>query len=254
MKLCFHASQKKPAQDALADLLKHHENHKAEDADYIVVLGGDGTMLHALHKYVDLDKNFYGMNLGTLGFLHNDYKSADLEARIEAANGFQIHPLRMIAKDINGEEFSLLAFNEVSLLRQTHKAAKIKIEINAEERISELVCDGIMVSTPMGSTAYNSSAGGPIIPLDANVLPITPISAFRPRRWPGALISNSCEIVLDILKAKDRGVSVTADSTEIRDIQSVEIRESRSIQKTLLFDPDNPLEERIFQEQFAPGC
>ncbi len=254
MKLSFHASKKPRAQKALEELKSTYGAHKPEESDVLVVLGGDGTMLRALHEHVDLDIPIFGMNLGTLGFLLNVYNLKDLPERIEKANEFTIHPLRMIATDKAGAKHSELAFNEVSVLRETHNSAKIKIFINDKERISELVCDGILVSTPVGSTAYNSSAGGPIIPLGANVLPVTPISAFRPRRWPGALISNECEVRFEILKSVERPVSTTADSKEVRDIKTVTIRQSRSISKSILYDPDNPLEERIFQEQFAPEC
>lgn len=252
MKIHFFSSQKPRAQKALEEVKSKYGSHDPDKADAVVVLGGDGTMLRALHALVDLDKPIFGMNLGTLGFLLNSYNVEDLPARIEKANKFSIHPLRMDATDKNGKKHSEVAFNEVSLLREIHNSAKIKIFVNGKERISELVCDGILVSTPVGSTAYNSSAGGPIVPLEANVLPMTPISAFRPRRWPGAVIRDDCEIKFEVLKAVERPVSATADSKEIRDVREVIIRQSRSISKTILFDPDNPLEERIFQEQFAP--
>lgn len=252
MNITFFSSGKPRAQKALEELKSKYGCADLDKAEAIVVLGGDGTMLRALHKHEDIDLPIFGMNLGTLGFLLNHYDPEDLPARIEKANRFTIHPLRMEATDKNGKTHSEVAFNEVSLLRETHNSAKIKILVNGKERISELVCDGILVSTPVGSTAYNSSAGGPIVPLDANVLPVTPISAFRPRRWAGALINNSCEIKLEILKSVERPVSATADSKEIRDVREVVVRESRTISKTILFDPDNPLEERIFNEQFAP--
>ena len=252
MKLAFFASKKPRAQKALEELKSTYGEHKPEDADTLVVLGGDGTMLQAMHTHVDLDAPIFGLNLGTLGFMLNHYTPDNLLERIENANKFDIHPLRMEATDKDGKKHSEVAFNEVSVLRETHNSAKIKIFVNDKERISELVCDGILVSTPVGSTAYNSSAGGPIIPLDANVLPVTPISAFRPRRWPGAVVRNDCEIRFEILKPIERPVSATADSKEVRDVREVTIRESRSIAKTILYDPDNPLEERIFQEQFAP--
>lgn len=255
MKLTFHANHKPRSQKALEELKSLYGAHAPEEADCIVTLGGDGTMLSTLHKYKDLDIPIFGLNLGTLGFLMNLYDDPKkLITRIENANTFEIHPLRMIAIDKDGKEHRQHAFNEVSLLRETHNAAKIKIFVNDKERIEELVCDGIMVATPVGSTAYNLSAGGPIIPLNANVLPVTPISAFRPRRWPGAVVSNSCEIRFEILKAVERPVSVAADSHEFRDIKSVTIRESRTMTKTILYDPDSPLEERIFQEQFAGHC
>lgn len=251
MKLCYFASGKPRAQKALEELKSLYGRYESDEADAIIVLGGDGTMLRALHEYLDVDIPFFGMNLGTLGFLLNTYHKDDLPNRIEQANRFDIRPLRMRALDKHGKEHSEVAFNEVSLLRETHNSAKIKITVNGKERMSELVCDGILVSTPVGSTAYNSSAGGPIVPLQANVLPMTPISAFRPRRWPGALVTNNCEVTFDILKPVERPVSATADSNEVRDARRVMIRESKSISKTILYDPDNPLEERIYQEQFA---
>ncbi|MCB1531744.1 MAG: NAD kinase [Alphaproteobacteria bacterium] len=253
MKFSFYASQKPRAQKALEELKGLYGQHDPADADALIVLGGDGTMLRALHAHEDNDLPIFGMNLGTLGFLLNPYDTKDLEKRIEKANRFTIHPLRMEATDKQGKTYSEIAFNEVSLLRETHNSAKIRVLVNGKERISELVCDGIMVSSPVGSTAYNSSAGGPIVPLDANVLPVTPISAFRPRRWPGALVSNKCEIKFEILKAVERPVSATADAVEVRDVREVTVRESRTVSKTILYDPDNPLEERIFEEQFAPG-
>lgn len=252
MKIHFYASRKPRAQKALEEMKSKYGQDKPEEADAIVVLGGDGTMLSALHTYADYAAPLFGMNLGTLGFLLNDHKLASLKKRIEDAKRFEIRPLRMEAKDRNGNVHTEIAFNEVSVLRETHNSAKIKVFVNKKERISELVCDGILVSTPVGSTAYNSSAGGPIIPLSANVLAVTPISPFRPRRWSGAIVSNDCEIRLQILKAVERPVSATADSKEIRDVAEVKIRESNAISKTLLYDPDNPLEERIFEEQFAP--
>lgn len=254
MKLAFHASKKPKAQKALEELKGKYETFDPGEADALVVLGGDGTMLHALHKYAQFDIPLMGFNLGTLGFLLNEYRAEDLEARIAQAKKVNIHPLRMIATDKDGNKHSELAYNEVSLLRETHNSANLKVFVNDKERLDELVCDGIMVSTPMGSTAYNLSAGGPIIPLRSNVLPLTPISAFRPRRWSGALISNECEIRFDVLKAVERPVSATADSKEVREVQSVTVRESNTVSRTLLFDPDTPLEERIFQEQFAGSC
>ncbi len=252
MKLAFHAPDKPRAQKALEELKSEYGQNKPEDSDTLVILGGDGAMLRALHTYKDIDIPLFGMNMGTLGFLLNEYDVKNLPARIEKANAFKIHPLVMEAKDKDGKTHQEMAYNEVSLLRATHNSAKIKIFVNDKERLERLVCDGILVSTPMGSTAYNSSAGGPIIPLDANVLPLTPISAFRPRRWPGALLRNDAKITFEILRNVERPVSATADSTEVRNIVQVDIHQSSNISRTLLFDPDNHLEERIFQEQFAP--
>lgn len=252
MKIAFHAPDKPRAQKALEELKSEYGQNTPEESDVLVVLGGDGAMLRALHTYKDLDAPLFGMNMGTLGFLLNEYDIKDLSARIKKANKYIIHPLIMEAKDKNGKTHKEMAYNEVSLLRGTHNSAKIKISVNGKERLEQLVCDGILVSTPMGSTAYNSSAGGPIVPLDANVLPLTPISAFRPRRWPGALLRNDAKITFEILRNVERPVSATADSTEIRNIVQVDIHQSNDTSRTLLFDPSNHLEERIFQEQFAP--
>lgn len=252
MKLHFHASDNPRPQAALSDLIERYEDYPVDQADVIVVLGGDGAMLRALHKYTDVNLPIYGLNLGTLGFLLNEYKQQDLKARIDSAQSYEIHPLRMEAIDINGKKFEKIAYNEVSLLRETHSSAKIMVFVNDEVRMPLLVCDGIMLSTAVGSTAYNSSAMGPIIPLTSNVLPLTPISAFRPRRWPGALLPNTARVRFEIIRPNERPVSVSADSAEIRDVAAVDIWEARNLSSTLLFDADNHLEERIYQEQFAP--
>ncbi len=250
MKIHFHASHKPRAQKALKDLLKRYKSFPVEKADVIVVLGGDGAMLRALHSFIGCNLPMYGMNLGTLGFLLNNYDPKKLPERIKKARKVVIHPLIMEALDSKGKVHAEVAFNEVSLLREMHRSAKIRILVNDELRISELVCDGVLLSTPVGSTAYNLSAGGPILPLDANVLPLTPISAFRPRRWPGALLGNKSKVCFQIIKASERPVSATADSKEIRNVYEVRVRQSKTIAKTILYDPDNPLEERIFREQF----
>jgi NAD+ kinase len=251
MKISFFASGKPRAQKALEEVKSKYGQATPGEAEAIVVLGGDGTMLRALHQFLKFDAPLYGMNLGTLGFLLNDYSMSKLAERIKKANSFVIHPLAMIAVDKKGVQHKETAFNEVSLLRETHNSAKIRILVDDKERIAELVCDGIMVATPVGSTAYNSSAGGPIVPLNANVLPLTPISAFRPRRWSGALLRNDHEVKFEVLKSVERPVSATADSKEVRDVKDVTVRLDRAISKTILFDPENPLEERIFKEQFA---
>ena len=252
MKICFHASHKPQAQAALEEYLQKYDNYPVKDADVLVVLGGDGTMLHALHTYIDITIPIYGLNLGTLGFLLNENRKRDLVERIKKARKYTINPLRMTAKDKNGKSYEEVAFNEVSLLRQTHNSAKIMIFVNDDVRLPLLVCDGIMLSTPIGSTAYNSSAAGPIVPLGANVLPLTPISAFRPRRWPGALLPNTSSVRFEIIRLHERPVSASADYQEIRDVLTVDIKKDENISQTLLFDPENHLEERIFQEQFAP--
>jgi NAD+ kinase len=252
MNISFYAAKHKPrAQQALAELKGLYGHVEPEKADIICVLGGDGTMLHALHDFADYQAPIFGMNLGTLGFLLNSYQREDLLKRIEKAKRFTIHPLEMEAIDKDGEKHKLVAFNEVSVLRETHNSAKIKIIINDIVRLKELVCDGVMVSTPVGSTAYNSSAGGPILPLSANILPITPISVFRPRHWPGALVRNDKKIKFEIINPVERPVSVTADSKEVRDIREVTIQEAADVTKTLLFDDENTLGDRIFKEQFA---
>ncbi|NQZ14827.1 MAG: NAD kinase [Alphaproteobacteria bacterium] len=249
-KIHFHAADTPEAQGALTDLLKHADNHPPETADIAVALGGDGTMLETLHETYNLGLPVYGMNCGSVGFLMNPFRPENFLDRLKEAHEVDIYPLKMIATDKNGNEHEALAFNEVSLLRQTRQAAKLRISVDGIERIPELVCDGILVATPAGSTAYNLSAHGPIIPLSANVLALTPISAFRPRRWRGALLPSHLKIKIEILNDVKRPVSATADSTEIRDVVSVEIRQSDSAGCTLLFDPDHNLEERILKEQF----
>ncbi|PCJ98561.1 MAG: NAD kinase [Zetaproteobacteria bacterium] len=252
MKIHFHASTNPRPQAAFKELSERYEHHDVENADVIVVLGGDGAMLRALHKFTDINLPIFGLNFGTLGFLLNEYKNQDLVERISSAQSYEIHPLRMETTDIHGKTCTKLAYNEVSLLRQTHSSAKLMIFVNDEVRMPLLVCDGIMLSTAVGSTAYNSSANGPIVPLTANILPLTPISAFRPRRWPGALLPNESTVRFEIIRPSERPVSASADSFEIRDITSVNVCQAKDVFATLLFDPDNHLEERIYQEQFAP--
>ena len=252
MKIHFHASNRDRPQAALKVLLEQYEHYPLERADVIVVLGGDGTMLRSLHEFTHVDLPLFGLNLGTLGFLLNEYKKRDLIERITEAQSYDIHPLRMKATDVKSKDYEQIAYNEVSLLRETHSSAKIMVFVNEEVRMPLLVCDGIMLSTPVGSTAYNSSAGGPIVPLNANILPLTPISAFRPRRWPGALIPDTSTVRFEIIRPEERAVSVSADSFEIRDVASVDVCVAEDLSSTLLFDPDNHLEERIYQEQFAP--
>jgi NAD+ kinase len=205
-----------------------------------------------LHETGSKDIPVYGMNRGSLGFLLNPYKPDDLVHRLEKAQRVTIHPLRMTATDHDGKTYESIAFNEVSLLRQVRQAAKIAIRIDGIERLDELICDGIMVATPAGSTAYNLSAHGPIIPLSANVLALTPISAFRPRRWRGALLPCSAQIEFDILEADKRPVSATADDFEVRNVKKVAIQQADNVSKTVMFDPDYSLEERILKEQFLP--
>ncbi len=252
MKIHFHTSDRPRPQAAYKELEKEYGHHELDEADVIVVLGGDGAMLRALHTFTQNNLPIYGLNLGTLGFLLNEYKSKDLIDRIEQAERYTIRPLKMTATDIKGKTHERIAYNEVSLLRETHSSAKLMIFVNNEIRMPLLVCDGILLATAVGSTAYNSSAGGPIVPLGANILPLTPISAFRPRRWPGALLPNTASVRFEIIRPQERPVSASADSSEIRGVAAVDIQEATDITSILLFDAENHLEERIYQEQFAP--
>ena len=222
-----------------------------EDADVIVALGGDGFMLETLHETLDLAKPIYGMNRGSVGFLMNDYAEDRLEERVGAAEQAVIHPLAMSAEDQQGRVRGALAINEVSLLRQTHQTAKLSLLIDGKPRLPELVCDGVLLATPAGSTAYNLSAHGPIIPLGARVLALTPISAFRPRRWRGALVPHTAEVTIEVLEPEKRPVSAVADSYEVRYVRRVTIVEDRSIRLVMLFDAGRSLEERVLAEQFS---
>jgi NAD+ kinase len=250
-RLAILAAQNETARAAQDALAARYGAASPEKADVIVALGGDGFMLETLHRFLGRGIPVYGMNRGSVGFLMNDYREEDLPARIAAAQAATLHPLRMRALSNGGEPVEALAINEVSLLRESRQAAKIRIIIDGKERLAELICDGILVSTPAGSTAYNLSAHGPIVPLDASLLPLTPISAFRPRRWRGALLPASAEVVFEILERDKRPVAAVADYTEVRDVARVEVREARDVSLTLLFDPDHGLSERIIAEQFT---
>lgn len=249
-KLTFHAADTKEAKSALADLQNNFEDVGIENAEVLIALGGDGTLLESLHKVQNKNIKVYGMNCGSVGFLLNPYRPEQLAEHLRNAHEVNIYPLLMNATDMDGNTHEAMAFNEVSLLRQTRQAAKLKIKIDDTERLEELVCDGILLATPAGSTAYNLSAHGPIIPLSANVLALTPISAFRPRRWRGALIPSQSDVHIEIINSSKRPVSATADSTEVRNIKSLSIRQSDKDKCTLLFDHDHHLEERILKEQF----
>jgi NAD+ kinase len=246
----FVASTASEAQDALAALRAHYKDAGAKDADIVVALGGDGFMLQTLHDFTGKGKPIYGMNLGSVGFLMNEYRENDLDARIAAAERANVHPLRMRARSSHGTQ-EALAFNEVSLLRQTRQTAKIRIVVDDKPRIEQLACDGVLISTPAGSTAYNLSAHGPILPIDAALLALTPISAFRPRRWRGALLPHRARVRFEILEAEKRPVSAVADDLEVRDVVSVDVAEDRSISMTMLFDAGHSLDERILAEQFV---
>jgi len=252
LRLALLASPTDDAQAALAALTARHGLHAPQDADVIVALGGDGFMLQTLHRHGTLGRPVYGMKLGSVGFLMNHYRSEDdLLARIAAAEPAVLHPLEMLAQTESGASVGSLAFNEVSLLRQTRQAAHVAIELNGQVRLDELICDGVMLATPAGSTAYNFSAHGPILPLGANVMALTPIAPFRPRRWRGALLKSGTEVRFRVLDPHKRPLSATADSHEVRDVTEVLVRESRDRSVTLLFDPEHNLEERILIEQFA---
>jgi NAD+ kinase len=250
VKIHFFASDSGDAQAALALMRGRYDDAGPDDADIIVALGGDGFMLQTLHKFLDKDTPIYGMNLGSVGFLMNEFHEERLQERLEAAESARIHPLTMHARTPE-TTIEARAFNEVSLLRQTRQAAKLRILVDDKVRTSELICDGVLVSTPAGSTAYNLSAHGPILPIDADLLALTPISAFRPRRWRGALLSHRAHVRFEILEAGKRPVSAVADDLEVRDVLSVDVAEDRSIAKTMLFDAGHSLDERILAEQFV---
>jgi len=249
--IAFVASKTDEAQAALADLRQRYPEVPLEKADVIVALGGDGFMLRTLHRHLALDKPVYGMKLGTVGFLMNQFGPEELAARLARAQPTILKPLVMQAASESGTTVTALAFNEVSLLRQTKQAAHVRVSLNGAVKIEELMCDGILVATTAGSTAYNLSAHGPILPLGADVLAMTPISPFRPRRWRGAILRAGTEVKFEILDPYKRPVSATADSNEIRDVIEVTICESREKTVTLLFDPEHNLEDRILNEQFA---
>lgn len=252
-KICFLAATTNEAQAALRELTQRYENTPLENAELIVALGGDGTMLEALHHHHEKNIPFYGVNCGSIGFLMNELCLEKLPERIAKAHAVTLHPLVMEA-EINGNKpHKALAFNEVSLLRESRQAAKLQITINGVIRMEELICDGALVSTPAGSTAYNLSAHGPIIPIESNLLALTPISAFRPRRWRGALLPNTDHIDFTVLEPKKRPVSAVADFTEIRDVTQVSIYQDENHAATILFDEDHHLNERILREQFFAG-
>ncbi|MFT7025958.1 MAG: NAD+ kinase [Paracoccaceae bacterium] len=250
-RICFRASPAPQAQAALRRYVAIYGAHAIDDCDVIVAIGGDGMMLETLAATEDSDVPVYGMHRGTVGFLMNDYRLEGLRERLVAAEPARINPLRMTALCMDGTTHTALAINEVSLLRQRHQAARIRILIDGKERMAELVCDGVMVATPAGSTAYNYSAHGPILPIYADILALTPISAFRPRRWRGALLPRDAAVTLEVSEPERRSVSATADNVEVRDVLRVDVAIERRITHTLLFDPGHGLEERLIREQFA---
>lgn len=251
LRIAFFASKRPEAQQALPLLRERYGNHSEADADVIVALGGDGAMLDALRRRFDDGKPVYGMHLGTIGFLMNDYLPDGLIERIEAAERANLAPLKMRATDIHGTVHKAMAINEVSLLRQTAQSARLKIIVDGRVRMDELVCDGLMVATPAGSTAYNLSAHGPILPIGAKLLALTPVSAFRPRRWRGALLKAEAKVDIEVSAADRRPVSASADNQEVRDIVHVTVETDASRTLKVLFDPGHALDERILREQFA---
>jgi len=250
MKFHFIASENPEAKETLKGLIKRYDQAKLELSDVIIAIGGDGMLLKALRNSIEKNKPVFGLNKGNVGFLMNELSFDNLENRIQTARKVKMHPLFMSAHKINGNIFTELAVNEVSILRQTHQAAHLKITVDKKERLNELVCDGILVSTPIGSTAYNLSARGPIIPLNANILALTPISSFRPRRWRGALLPQRVKIRIEVLNYDTRPVSATADNVEARDIKYIEISTDKTKKLTILHDSDHSLDERIMKEQF----
>jgi len=250
LKLAFVASDTETAQLAKTQLEERYGSVPPEEAEVIVALGGDGLMLETLHRFMGIGTPIYGMHRGSVGFLMNSYDLDGLCERIVRAKPARLLPLLMSARTIGGEEVQACAINEVSLLRETRQTAKIRIRIDDVVRLEELICDGVMVATPAGSTAYNLSAHGPIIPIGAQVLCLTPISAFRPRRWRGAILPHAARVTFEILEAEKRPVSAVADYTEVRDVVRVDVREDPTTPLTLLFDPEHDLEERVLKEQF----
>jgi NAD+ kinase len=250
-RIAFVASAGAEAQLALTQLVELYGQHDPRKAEVVVALGGDGLMLQTLHQHMRSDTPIYGMHRGTVGFLMNEYSTLDLHARLAAAKESVIHPLLMRATDVHGVVHLHHAINEVSLFRQTYQAARLRILIDERERMAELIADGILVATPAGSTAYNLSVQGPIIPINAPLLALTPISPFRPRRWRGALLPNTAYTVIEVLEGDKRPVAAVADHDEARDVRRVEVLSDKTISMRMLFDPGHSLEERILSEQFG---
>ncbi|HET8996849.1 MAG TPA: NAD kinase [Acetobacteraceae bacterium] len=247
----FAAASTPMATSARERLVARYGDCSRQRASVVVALGGDGSMLESLHRVLPLGIPVYGMNCGSVGFLMNTFSEDDLPGRLARAQEAELHPLHMRAVTKYRTVVEGLAFNEVSLLRQLRQSAKIRITVDGRVRLEELTCDGVLISTPAGSTAYNLSAHGPIVPLSANLLPLTPISAFRPRRWRGALLPSSAEVLFEVLEGDKRPTAAVADFTEVRHVVSVSVQEDRSRHVTVLFDPDRGLSERIIAEQFT---
>ncbi len=250
-RIAFCGSAAVLATEARERLVAHYGDCALERAAVVVALGGDGFMLETIHRVLPLHIPVYGMNCGSVGFLMNSFSEDHLPDRLAHAQEAVLYPLRMHTVSADGSQAEALAFNEVSLLRQLRQTSKIRVTVDGRVRLPELMCDGILISTPAGSTAYNLSAHGPIVPLSANLLPLTPISAFRPRRWRGALLPSTAQVLFEVLEADKRPTAAVADFTEVRDVISVSVCEDRSTSITVLFDPDRVLSERIIAEQFT---
>jgi NAD+ kinase len=250
-RIAFVASASPEAVAAHDALVRRYGNVDAGEADVVVALGGDGLMLQTLHRYMQSGKPIYGMHRGTVGFLMNEFSEDKLKERLAAAEKAIIHPLLMCARDVQDEPHESYAINEVSLFRQTYQAARLRILIDGKERLTQLVADGVLVATPAGSTAYNLSAQGPIIPINAPLMALTPISPFRPRRWHGALLPDSATVTVEVLEAEKRPAAAVADHFEVRSVRTVDIRMDHSIAMHMLFDPGHSLDERILREQFG---
>jgi NAD+ kinase len=249
-RLAFVASDTPDAESARMGLVALYGDCPPEDADTIVALGGDGLMLQTLHRFINTDKPIYGMNRGSVGFLMNEYRLESLRERLANSVVTALHPLTMQATNTAGETHVAKAFNEVSLMRATYQAAKLRIIIDDKVRLDEMACDGVLVATPAGSTAYNLSAHGPILPIHVPLLAVTPISAFRPRGWRGAVVPDRCSIVIEVLEHGKRPVSVAADHQEVRDVLSVAVKMDVRQRSLILFDRDHGWDERVLAEQF----
>jgi NAD+ kinase len=249
--ISFVASDTTEAQAARAKLVERYGDADPAEAEVIVALGGDGLMLQTLHRFMGTAKPIYGINRGSVGFLMNEFRERGLRQRLEAAHRSVVHPLAMTAVDCNGKRVEARAINEVSLFRRSYQAAKLRLSVDGQVRLSELVADGVLVATPAGSTAYNLSANGPILPLDAPLLALTPLSPFRPRRWRGALLPDHAKVTIAVMEADKRPVSAVADHTQIDNVVSVSIAIDRSLDLVMLHDPGHSLDERILREQFG---
>ena len=251
MKIHFSIAKNKKAKLVTNDLLKLYGQVEVSEAEVIVAVGGDGAMLGAMRESILYDIPVFGLNRGNIGFLMNEYSDSNLIDRLKEANEIIVHPLEMIALDTKNQKHTELAINEVAIFRRTHQSAIISIKVDDTERLSELTCDGVMVATPVGSTAYNLSAHGPILPIGSEILALTPISPFRPRRWRGALIKNNSVIEFNVINPKMRPVSASADAFEVRDIAKVSVSQKNNINLRILYDKTNSMEDKYLKEQFS---